>query len=114
MRRYTSLQSSVLLKEFNLSSVRYLQKIIQRSVDIFKSAKRMLDSKSISKDNILMFGEMYLQKRDEYAGGELTGADPDDNPYKGIMGFMIAGLKENVPFVVKIFLKQELQRLAEN
>ena len=48
-----------------------------------------------------MFGEMYLQKRDEYAGGELTGANPDGNPYKGIMRFMIAGLKENVPFVVK-------------
>ena len=48
-----------------------------------------------------MLGEMYLQKRDEYAGVELTGADPDNNPYKGIMGLMIAGLKENVPFVVK-------------
>ena len=44
---------------------------------------------------------MYLQKRDEYAGGELTGADPDDNPYKWIMGFMIAGLKENVSFIFK-------------
>ena len=48
-----------------------------------------------------MFGEMYLQKRDEYAGGELTGDDPNDNPYKGIMCFMIVGLKENVVFVVK-------------
>ena len=34
---------------------------------------------------------MCLQKRDEYTGGMLTGNDPDDNPYKGIMGFMIAG-----------------------
>ena len=98
MRRYTSLQSSVLLKEINLPSVIYLWKIIQRSVDIFKSAKRMLDSNSISKDIILMFDEMYLQKRKVYTGGELTGAGPDDNPYKGIMCFMIAGLKENVPF----------------
>ena len=45
---------------------------------------------------------MYLQKQEEYAGGELTGADPDDNPYKGIdMCFMSVRLKENVPFVVK-------------
>ena len=44
---------------------------------------------------------MYLQKQEEYTGGELRGADPDDNPYKGIMRFMIAGLKENVSFVVK-------------
>ena len=44
---------------------------------------------------------MYLQKREEFTGRELTGADPDDNPYKGIMCFMIVGLKENVPFAVK-------------
>ena len=31
----------------------------------------------------------------------LTGDDPNDNPYKGIMCFMIVGLKENVVFVVK-------------
>ena len=31
----------------------------------------------------------------------LKGADPEDNSYKGIMCFIIAGLKENVPFVVK-------------
>ena len=101
MRRYTSLQSSVLLKEFNLSSVSYLRKIIQRSVGICKSAKRMLNCNSISKYTILMFIEMYQQKREEFTGVELTGVDPDDNPYKGIKCFMIVGLKENVPFVVK-------------
>ena len=29
------------------------------------------------KRHILMLDEMYPQKQDEYAGGELTGADPD-------------------------------------
>ena len=48
-----------------------------------------------------IFDEMYQQKREEYTGRELTGADPDDNPHKGIMCFMIVGLKDNVPFVVK-------------
>ena len=38
----------------------------------------MLDSNCISK-YILMFDEMYLQKQDEYAGRELTGADPDES-----------------------------------
>ena len=61
----------------------------------------MLDSNSIPKDSIFIFDEMYLHKREEYTGEELTGADPDDNPYKGIMCFMIVGLKENLPFVVK-------------
>ena len=53
MRRYISLQSSVLLKEINLSSVIYLWKIIQRSVKIFKSAKRMLDFTLTPSQNIL-------------------------------------------------------------
>ena len=49
-----------------------------------------------------MFDDVYLQKRDDYAGEELlTGSDPDGNLYKGIMCFMIVGLKKNVPFVVK-------------
>ena len=62
----------------------------------------MLDSNSSSKDIILMFDEMCLQKREEYAGGELlTGTDHDDNLYKGIMCFMIVRLKKNVPFVFK-------------
>ena len=44
---------------------------------------------------------MYLQNPEEYAGGELIGFDPDDNPCKGIMCFMIVRLKEHVSFVVK-------------
>ena len=57
------IQSSVLLKVINLSSVIYLRKIIQRSVNIFKSAKSMLDSNSISKYIILMFDEMYHRSK---------------------------------------------------
>ena len=59
------------------------------NLNIFKSAKILLDSNSISKDVVLMFGEMYLQKREEYAGGELVGADTDGNLYEGIVCFMI-------------------------
>ena len=102
MRRYTSLQSSVLLKEFNFSSVSYFRKIIQESVNISKLSKMMVDSNSISKNIILIFDEVYLEKREGYAGGELlTGAEPDGNLYNGIMCFMIVGSKKNVPFVVK-------------
>ena len=38
-----------------------------------------------------MFGEMYLQKWDEYAGGELIGTDPDDNTYNGFHDCRIKG-----------------------
>ena len=48
-----------------------------------------------------MFDEMYLQKREEYAGGKLIGADTVGNLFKDIVCFMITGLKENTPVVVK-------------
>ena len=58
---------------------------------------------------------MYLQKQEEYAGREITGADPDDNPYKGIdMCFMIVRLKENVPFVVKDILETGIKETRWN
>ena len=94
MLRYTSLQSyKLLLNEFHLPSISYLRKMKQGNLNILKSAKMLLDSNSISKDVVLMFDEMYLQKRDEYAGGELVGADADTdgNLYEGIMYFMIVG-----------------------
>ena len=31
-----------------------------------------------------MFDEMYLQKREEYGGGELVGIDEDGELFKGI------------------------------
>ena len=88
----TSLQSyKLLLKEFHLPSISYLRKMKQGNLKILKSAKMLLDFNSISKDVVLMFDEMYLQKREEYAGGELVGADTDGNLYKGIVCFMIVG-----------------------
>ena len=55
----------------------------QGTLNILKSAKMLLDSNSISKDVVLVFDEMNLQKREEYAGGKLVGADTDGNLYKG-------------------------------
>ena len=41
-----------------------------------------------------MFDEMYLQKCAEYCGGEIIGAN--ENNELGLLAFMIIGLKENV------------------
>ena len=48
----------------------------------------------ISEDIVLMFDEMYLQKCAEYCGGEIIGAN--ENNELGLLAFMIIGLKENV------------------
>ena len=44
---------------------------------------------------------MYLQKGTQFHGGEYIGANENDELYKGIMVFMISGLKKSVPSVVK-------------
>lgn len=54
----------------------------------------------ISEDVILLFDEIYLQKCEEYVGGESIGANEEGGLYKGMVCFMIVGLKSNVPYVI--------------
>ena len=49
----------------------------------------------------MIFDEMYLQKSQEYFGGEMIGGDDQGELYKGIICFMIVGLKESIPYVIK-------------
>ena len=100
--RYTSLAAyKQLLEKFPLPSVSLLNKLHTGGVDAMKAAKCLLAKNKISRDVILMFDEMYLQKGAQYHGGEFLGEDPEGNLYKGIVCFMIVGLKENVPYVIK-------------
>ena len=46
----------------------------------------------ISEDVVLMFDEMYLQKCEEYCGGEIIGANENNELYKGLLSFTIVGL----------------------
>ena len=48
---------------------------------------------------------MYLQKCGEYFCGDLIGCGEDGNLYKGLVCFMIIGLKESVPYVIKSSLQ---------
>ena len=110
MLRYTSLAAyKLLLGEFNLPSISLLRKITSGKVDAIKSAKVLRDNGNISEDVILMFDEMYLQKCEEFVGGEAVGADKDGELYKGVMCFMMAGLKRNVPYVVKALPEKKIE-----
>ena len=53
----------------------------------------------------MIIDEMYLQKCIQYTGGEYLGSDDEGNLYKGIAVFLIQGLKQSVPFVVKACLE---------
>ena len=61
---------------------------------------------------MVLFDVMDLQKCVEYCGGEFFGTNINNKLYKSIVCFMIVGLKENVPYVVKAahvtFIKSEL------
>ena len=57
---------------------------------------------------ILIFDEIYLQKCEEYSGGESIGTDDKGSAYKGMVCFMVVGLKNNVSHVIKSVPEKEL------
>ena len=66
-----------------------------------KEQKILRENGKISNDCILMVDEMYLERATHYHSGECVGADDKGNLYKGIVAFMIAGLKESIPYIVQ-------------
>ena len=65
--------------------------------------KILREKDQISTDLILMVDEieMCLQKPAQYQTGEYVGADKEDNLYKGIIAFMVVGLKQSTLFIVQ-------------
>ena len=77
--RYTSLQTyRLLMKEFPFPSLSLLKKITEGQLDAVKCAKSLKSQGVISEDVVLMFDEMYLQKCEEYCGGEIIGANENN------------------------------------
>ena len=87
--------------DFLLPSISLLKKICSGAIDAVKCAQTLKNKWKISEDVCLLFNGMYLQKCEEYFGGDLIGCGEDGNVYKGLVCFMIAGLKESVPYVIK-------------
>ena len=101
--RYTSLQAyTLLLEKFPLPSMSLLKKIQQGGVVVVKAIK-CLRQKGKMSDDIILMAEVYVQKGTQFAGDEYVGADEDGNLYKGVVVFMIVGMKESIPYVVKAF-----------
>jgi hypothetical protein len=100
--RYSSRQAySLLLKELSLPSFSLLEKLSRGSLDALKVAKMFLNEDKISKDCMVLFDEMYLQKGTQYQGGKHIGANEHGEFFKGVVCFMVVGLKKSVPIVVK-------------
>ena len=50
---------------------------------------------------VLIVDEMYLPKGTQFQSGEYIGENEDDKLYKRTMAFMITGLKNTEPLVIK-------------
>ena len=97
--RYTSLQADrLLLEKSPMLSLSLLNNVQQGGDDVLKAFKNTLWKGYFSRDCILMIDEMYLQKSAQYQSGEYV---EEGNLYKGIVGFMVVGLKLSIPFVVQ-------------
>ena len=92
--RYTSRQAyKLLMEKFPLSSFSLLEKIQSGGVGSIKAVKSLMEKGYLSQDCVLLVDEMYLQKGTQFHGGEYIGANENDELYKGIMVFVITGLK---------------------
>ena len=65
----------MLFEDFPSPSLSLLSKISKRKIDAIKCAQALKKDGKISEDICLLFDEMYLQKYEEYFGGELIGSD---------------------------------------
>ena len=70
----------------------FIKKIGKGKIDAIKYAQALKKDGKISEDICLLFDEMYLQKCEEYFGGELIGSDENGELYKEIVCFMIVRL----------------------
>ena len=73
------------MKVFPFPSLSLLKKITEEQLDAVKCAKSLKSQGLISKDVVLVFDEMYLQKCEEYGGGEINGANENNELYKGLL-----------------------------
>ena len=84
--RCTSLQTYLLLmKEFPFPSLFLLKKITEGQLDAVKCVKSLKSQGVISEDVVLMFDEIYLQKCEEYCGGEIIATNENNELYKGLL-----------------------------
>ena len=58
---------------------------LEGQLDAVKCAKSLKSQGVISEDVVLMFDKMYLQKCEEYCGGEIIGANENNELYKGLL-----------------------------
>lgn len=110
MIRYTSASSYRLLSQyFPFPSMSHLNHLCRGDVDPIKAIKILFEKQKIDRDVVLLMDEMYLQKEVQYQEGKLFGIDESGTMVRGIMTFMIVGLRNNIPFVIKAIPESKIE-----
>ena len=91
----------MLLEHFPLLSLSLWDKIRGGTINAVNCAQTLRNEGRISSDVCLIFDEMDLQKCEEYFVGDLVGCNSECGLYKGLVCFMIVGLKDSIPYVTK-------------
>lgn len=100
--RYTSFQAySLLLEHLPLPSISLLKRLRKGDLDAIKAAELLRGRGKIDNDVVMMVDEVYLKKCAQYSGGDFIGSDENGKLYKGVVVFMVQGLKNSVPIVIK-------------
>ena len=102
---FATLHSNLInyLEKLPLPSLSLIKELQQGHVDTLKSAEILMQNGSISSDCVLMVDERYLKKSSQYHGGDYVGEDDNGKLYTSIVVFMIVGVKDSVPYVVKSY-----------
>ena len=88
--RNASLQTyRLLMREFPFPFLSLQKKITEGQLDVVKCVKSLKSQGVISADVVFMPEEIYLQKCEEYCGGEIIDTYKNNELYKGLLSFMI-------------------------
>ena len=122
--RYKSIQPyQMLLEHFPLPSLSLLHKISCGTINAVKCAQTLRNEGKISSNVCVLFDKTYIQKCEEYFAGDMVGCNSKSYLYKGLVCFMIVGLKSSIPFVIKSspdtkinadWLKKELTSISKD
>ena len=93
---------AMLLEQSPLPSLSLLHKNSSGMIDAVKCAQTLRSECKISIDQHLTLDEMYLQKCEEYFAGDLVGCNREGELCKGLVCFKIVGLKNSIPYVIKL------------
>ena len=100
--RYTYNSAYRYLKRFlPLPSYSLLRKLKSQKIDTSKALCSLRDNLLFSDDVVLLLDEMYIQQEVQYDGRDLIGCNAELQMFKSILCFMVASLKQSIPYIIK-------------